>query len=137
MKFQNSGFFLWGLLENYLTTPVMGFISLTKLGICNFNKNNLLLSVKISRHFISQKNLLVATANRHKVFKIFVPTKVIYSEPETRVWENLRVLAFRVVVWLHWNGKRYMLFQIKIKSKTCSSSLFFIQLRRFRTLLDV
>ena len=42
--------------------------------------------------FISQKNLVVA-AKRCKVFKIFIPTKTIYSGPHI---SDLRRLAFRV-----------------------------------------
>ena len=35
--------------------------------------------------FISQKNLLVVVANRCKVFKISIPTKIIYTGPDLKV----------------------------------------------------
>ena len=76
--------------------------------------------------FISQKNLSVAAVNRCKVSKIFIPTKIVYSEPDIMVWENLRHLAFWEGVLLYWNGRRYMLSQIAIFSKTCR--LLFMQL---------
>ena len=50
----------------------------------------------ILRNFISQKKHLVVVANPYKVFKIFIPTKIIYSGLDIRVWENLTRIAFRV-----------------------------------------
>ena len=46
--------------------------------------------------FFPPKNLLVVVANPCKVFKIFIPTKIIYTEPDLRVCENLRRIAFQV-----------------------------------------
>ena len=39
-------------------------------------------------------------ANRCKVFKIFIPTKILYSGPGIKVWENLIRLAYRTGVLL-------------------------------------
>ena len=113
--------------------------------VCNFTKN-VFLSKYFSRFLLSylsrffwqfrkvifQKNLLVKAANRCNVFKIFILTKTIYSGPVTRVWENLRHLAFSVGVWLFWNGKRSMLFQIAVYSKTWPNNSLFMQLRRIQ-----
>ena len=53
-------------------------------------------------------------ANRCKVFKIFIPTKITYSGPGIKVRENQIHLTFRIGVYLYWNDKWYMLFQAAI-----------------------
>ena len=66
------------------------------------------------------------------VFIIFIRTRIIYARQDIRVWENVRHLTFRVRVYLYWNGKRYMLFQIAIYRKTCS--LLFMKVRDIKIL---
>ena len=80
--------------------------------------------------FSSQENFLVVSANHCKVFKTLIPTNIIYSWPDIRVWENLRRLTSRRGVQLYCNGKRYLIFQIVIYSKICS--LLFMQLRHIQ-----
>ena len=74
------------------TLPKMYFLTSTFQGFYL----DLLLSIKISRYFrkiyFPEKHVVVL-ANRYKVFKIFIPTKVIYSGSDIRVRENLRRIA--------------------------------------------
>ena len=122
IHFQNCEFFLWDLLCDGLLRwrqmtskiSVMGFIFFDKVAgwvsttlpkmyslASTFQgfRSNLLLSIKFSRFFrkvyFPEKHLVVF-ANHCKVFKIFIPIKIIYSGPDIRVWENLRRIAFRV-----------------------------------------
>ena len=105
IQFQNCGFMFWGLiwsrgyvdvdklLEKYLWWGSFFWRS-CRLGVCitlprmcslasSFQgfRSDLLLSSK--RKFSSQKNILVVTANR--CFRIFIPTKIIYSGSDIRV----------------------------------------------------
>ena len=66
--------------------------------------SDLLLSIKILRYFKKiyfQEKPFVVAANPCKVFKIFIPTKIIYSGPGIKVRENLIRLAFRTGVYLY------------------------------------
>ena len=118
IQFQNCSSMFWGLiwsrgyvdvdklLEKYLWWGSF-FWQSCRLGVCitlpkmcslasTFQgfRSDLLLSIK--RKFSSQKNILVVTANR--CFRIFIPTKIMYSGSDIRVWENLRRLGFRAGV---------------------------------------
>ena len=72
--------------------PKMYSLASTFQGFCS----DLLLSTQILRYFrkvyVREKHLVVV-ANHCKVFKIFIPTKIIYSGSDIRVRENLRRIA--------------------------------------------